>query len=151
VNIIFCLLYLILTGLVFFGVGRLIPYSWFNENKFPFSCCPVEKGGNIYLKLGIKKWQNKVPDMSKIFSNIMETKSLSNKTLVQIPVMIKETCVSEFTHCILCITGLGCMIIYKGIGGLIISLLNICGNSLFIMIQRYNRPRLIKYLSYIER
>ena len=60
-----CALYLAVTGIIAFLVGRIVPKSWFQEDRFPYRSYPVEQ--KLYRALRVKKWQSKVPDMSRIF------------------------------------------------------------------------------------
>ncbi len=57
---------------------------------------------------------------------------------------ILETCIAELIHILLCVFGFGCLRIWPGIGGLLISLLFAAGNLPFIIVQRYNRPRMVR-------
>lgn len=83
--------------------------------------------------------------MSKILPKIMPPKNLSGNFRERMPRMLQETCVAEMIHSVLCVTGLRCLRLYPGIGGFIIVILYIVFFNLpFIIIQRYNRPRLIK-------
>lgn len=146
-----CFLYLVITGIIAFFVGRIIPKKWFRYDMFPYKCYRFEKDGQIYDKLGIRKWQNKVPDMSKILPKMMPAKKLSGDIKERMPRMLQETCVAEFAHGVLCFTGLYCLKLYPGIGGLIITLLyNTFLNLPFILIQRYNRPRLARIAGKIQ-
>ena len=62
--------------------------------------------------------------------------------------MIEETCVAELTHGLLCIAGLVLLAIWPGTGGVILTVIYIVfGNLPFLLIQRYNRPRLQKLLA----
>lgn len=56
-----CLIYLAVTGLISFFVGRFLPKNRFRFDRFPFRPFPFEKNGDIYLKVGVKKWKEKVP------------------------------------------------------------------------------------------
>lgn len=67
-----CLLYIAALGVVFFVVGRLVPKSWFKADHFPWRCYSYEQA--IWKALRVKQWQAKVPDMSRIFTNIMPAK-----------------------------------------------------------------------------
>lgn len=60
--------------------------------------------------------------------------------------MIQETCIAEWVHGLLIVLGFGCIWIWDGMGGWIISVLYALGNLPYILIQRYNRPRLVKLL-----
>ena len=74
-----CLLYIAALGVVFFVVGRLVPKSWFKADHFPWRCYSYEQA--IWKALRVKQWQAKVPDMSRIFTNIMPAKKLKRQTL----------------------------------------------------------------------
>lgn len=143
-----CLLYIAAMGVTSFLLGRLLPKKWFDSRAFPYASFPFEKKGKIYEKLKIKKWQNKLPDMSRILPGLIPAKRISARpnaeTLQQ---MLQETCVAEFTHFLLCIGGMYCLRLWQGPGGVIVAVLNaLIGNIPFILIQRYNRPRLQKLL-----
>ena len=141
-----CALYLAVTGIIAFLVGRIVPKSWFQEDRFPYHSYPVEQ--KLYRALRVKKWQSKVPDMSRIFPALMPAKKLTADTFANLQGMIQETCVAEMIHSLLSLTGLACLAIWPGAGGIILTLVYILlGNLPFIMIQRYNRPRLQKLLA----
>lgn len=139
-----CTIYLATIGLLSFIIGRCLPKNIFNENLFPYKSLDWEKEGTIYTKLKIKKWQNILPDMSKIVPQFITQKKMSHDFKDNLPLMITETCIAEFIHFILCIAGLYCLSIWEGLGGLVMSTLNFFANLLYIIIQRYNRPRLLK-------
>lgn len=140
-----CALYLALTGIGGFLAGRLLPKHWLKPEKGLFRSFAFEKEGRIYECLGIRKWQNRVPDMSRILPFIMPPKNLVGDFEQRLPVMILETCAAELTHLVMSVVGLGCLWIWPGIGGVIVALMDIVLLNLpFILIQRYNRPRLIR-------
>ena len=62
----YCILYLIISGVIIFLIGRIYPRKWINENKFPFKSFKFEKEGKFYNKLRINKWKTKLPDASVI-------------------------------------------------------------------------------------
>lgn len=67
------------------------------------------------------------------------------------PRMIQETCVAEFIHAANCILGLYCLKIFPGIGGIIVVFIYaVVFNLPYILIQRYNRPRLIRLYKHLE-
>ena len=140
-----CALYAAVFGGLSFAVGRIVPKSWFHSDRFPFRCSEKEK--KLYAALRVKDWQSKVPDMSRLFKRIMPAKRINADTLSDLPRMLEETCVAEATHGILSLLGLGCMRLWKGIGGVLFAAAYILlGNVPFIIIQRYNRPRLQKLM-----
>ena len=138
-----CLIYIASVGLVSFIVGRLIPREFLDENSFPFRSFEFESGGRIYEKIGIKSWMNRLPDMSRMLPQLMPTKKLDGKMTEKLPVMIKETCIAELVHVLLIPSGFVCLFIWRGTGGVIFTVAYEVFNFLFILIQRYTRPRLV--------
>lgn len=143
-SILYCLIYLAMLGLTSFIVGRILPKKWFRYDRFPYRTYKWEDDGRIYRKMNIQKWQDRVPDMSKLFKKLMPAKKLEGDFVKSLPLMIEETCVAEFIHALLAVAGFGQLFIFPGIGGVICSILYMLGNIPFILIQRYNRPRLVK-------
>ena len=143
---IYCLCYAAGLGVVSFVLGRLVPKEWFDYTRFPYRSFAFEKGGKIYEAIGIAKWQSRVPDMSRIFPKLMPAKKIPARPDEQsLLVMIRETCAAEATHALLILAGLGLLAIWPGAGGIVLYLIYaIFGNLVFLIIQRYNRPRLVR-------
>lgn len=143
-----CALYLAGCGVFGFLFGRLLSKFPFRGKKGIFRCFAFEKGGTIYEKLKIRKWQARVPDMSKILPFLMPSKNLKGNFDQRLPTMIRETCVAELTHIVVSFLGLPCLWLWPGIGGAVITLFFILFLNLpFILIQRYNRPRLLRLMN----
>ena len=139
-----CMIYLAVTGILGFIIGRMLPHRWFQEDRFPYRPFSFEREGKLYEKIGIHTWQNKIPDMSRIFPKWMPTKCLDGNIPEKLPVMIKETCVAECIHVLLGIAALYCPYLWQTTGGIILTILYEIGNMAFILVQRYNRPRFTK-------
>lgn len=136
-----CVIYMAVLGVLSFVLGRLVPKAWFHADKFPYRTSEGEQ--KIFKALRVKSWQAKVPDMSRIFKRIMPEKKMTAETVADVPRMLEETCVAELTHALLSVLGLAMLWIWPGVGGIIVTAVYILlGNVLFIIIQRYNRPRL---------
>lgn len=147
------MIYFAFLGVVSFVLGRLLPKEWFCYDAFPYGPFGWEQGGAVYNRLHIRRWQNAVPDMSRIFRRWMPPKKLSGcPTAETLERMLQETCVAEFTHLWLCAAGLACLWIWPGAGGAALTVVYIAlGNLPFILIQRYNRPRLAKLMEKVRR
>ena len=142
-----CALYLSAIGVLSFLLGRVLPKGWIRGDRFPFRTGAAED--RVYCFLHVRVWQNRLPDMSRAFPSLMPPKNLSGNYRDRLPLMIRETCVAELTHVLLMIFGFHCVSIWHGIWGWILSLLFCLGNLPFVMIQRYNRPRLIRLAKWI--
>ncbi len=147
-----CFLYLAVLGTASFFVGRLLPKDWFSYEKPLFRCLPFEREGQIYNKLGVRRWKELLPDMSVLFPALMPSKKLpKDLTVEHLELMIQETCVAEWTHWLLCIAGFGCVLVWDGLGGWLVSLLYVLvANLPYIIIQRYNRPKLVRILHRLQ-
>ena len=143
-----CMLYLATLGIVSFLGGRLMPAGSFHADRFPFRSFAFERDGQIYDKLKIRRWKDKVPDMSKILPQTMVPKRLRLGVEQQrVSLLIQETCIAELVHVVLCFAGCLCLVLWPGPGGVVVTALYILlGNLPFILMQRYNRPRLMRLM-----
>lgn len=84
--------------------------------------------------------------MSRLFPKLMPPKKMPARPDEQtLLVMIRETCAAEATHTLLMLAGLGVIVIWPCVWGVMLYLVYaILGNLIFIIIQRYNRPRLVR-------
>ena len=139
-----CALFLTIAGLSGFVFGLMLPRNMFLPDKFPLKSFFWENEGKNYEKLYIRKWKNKVPDMSKICKHMVPKSFDIASDSSCLKQLIYETCVAEFIHWLLIVVGFYCTSIWQGTGGVVVSLLWMAGNLPFIFIQRYNRPKIIK-------
>lgn len=145
-NLLQCICYIAVLGVFSFFLGRILPKSWFHYDRAPFRAFAWEKNGQIYRKLGIQHWQSRVPDMSRIAPKLMPAKAMqTTPDQPQLLRMLQETCVAETIHALLCLLGLALLRLWRGLGGRVCYLVYVVfGNLPFILIQRYNRPRLAR-------
>lgn len=145
-NLLNCVLYIIITGIVIFFIGRIFPRKLIKENKFPFKSFKWEKEGKIYDRIKIKQWKTRLPDASLIigrfFPKFLPKKRIEGAKKAKVAVLVKESCIAESTHFLSALAGLFCIKIWR-FWGVIVSIIWALWNMLFILIQRYNRPRLI--------
>lgn len=150
--IVTCLLYIAVLGMAAFPFGRLLARCPLRTDGFPFRCAAWERGGKNYEKLHIRAWQNRVPDVSRWFPSLVPVKRLESPTPEGMGRMVRETCVAELTHVLLILLGLYCLRLWPGVGGVIFyCVYTLAGNVPFILIQRYNRPRLVRLQKAMEK
>lgn len=146
-----CFSYLMFIGLLSFFVGRILPKQWFSYERFPFRIFPFELDGKFYDVFGIRRWKGFVPDMSRVFPSLIPSKKLSGlPDSKEIELMLLETCIAEYVHALLGIVGFYCVHLWEGTGGWVLAFLFLLGNVPFWMIQRYNRPKLIRLLNKLQ-
>ena len=116
-----CACYLAGLGILSFVLGRLVPKTWFDYTRFPYRTFAFERNGKLYEALRVSRWQSRVPDMSRLFPKLMPPKKRPARP-------------DEQT-----------LLVRTGVWGVMLYLVYaILGNLIFIIIQRYNRPRLVR-------
>ena len=142
------ILYVAGVGILSQLIGPFLPRRWFHADHFPYRAFAWENGGKIYNKLGIRKWKDRVPDMSRIAKNMVAKKLPVGSSSAQMERLVQETCVAEMVHALLIIAGLWVLKLWPTVWGVLFYLVYaLLGNLPFIIIQRYNRPRLMKLFS----
>lgn len=139
----YSVLYIAGLGILSHFVGQALPRGRFDAQKFPYRSADWEKNGKVYEKLGIKHWKDYLPDMSKIMPDMVKKKMSAAKEQGT-DVLIAETCVAECVHWALIVLSLGIFLFWHSGWAVVFWLVyNLFGNVPFIIIQRYNRPRLV--------
>ena len=146
-----CALHVGVAGVVMRYIGNLYDRNWFLWDKFPYRPFFWEKSGKLYKKLRVKRWKDHVPDASKHHKDMYEKKVNIRPDKENLRRLIQETCVAEMVHYQLIILCLPVRRIWPGLGGWIVFGLCVLGNLVFAIIQRYNRPRLIRAYERLER
>lgn len=140
----YSLIYIAVLGVLSHFVGQALPRKCFDAEKPPYKAAKWEKGGKVYEKLGIKHWKDIMPDMSRIMPDMVKKKLTSENKERGMDTLIAETCVAECVHWGLIVLSFGILFWWRGLWAAVFLLVyNIFGNLPFIIIQRYNRPRLV--------
>ncbi len=113
----------------------------FRPDAFPFRPYAFERQGRFYEKLGIRRWKDRLPDMSKLL-RFLPRKAVGSRSAEQARRLVQETCLAETVHLCLMALSAPVLFIWPGWKGAILWAVYALGNVPFIMIQRYNRPRL---------
>lgn len=120
---------------------RLCPAAGLTPTGPPYRCRDWEKGGRVYNKLHIRRWKDRLPDMSRLMPDMVKKKLAAADPMS----LVQETCVAECVHCWLVALSVGMLFLWKSVWSWVLWLVyNLLGNVSFILIQRYNRPRLLR-------
>ena len=143
------LIFAVLGSSMFF-IGMAIPRDRFDYTNAFYRPWKWERNGAIYEKLGIKKWKDRVPDMSKFVTRMYRKKLSGLRSKEHIRQLIVETCCAEMIHVLSMLLSPIFMVLVAGRAGIVGMVLHVLGNVPFAIIQRYNRPRLVKILERTE-
>jgi glycosyl-4,4'-diaponeurosporenoate acyltransferase len=138
----YSILYIAALGVLSHVVGQLLPRSWFEAQRFPYRVHAWEK--KTYEALGIRKWKTKVPDMSRLLGDMLKKEVAPDDSAAGVDALVKETCVSECVHWLLIAATVPILLCWKKwVAVVFYAVYNLLGNLPYILIQRYNRPRLM--------
>lgn len=147
-QILAAVLYMLFLGVLCFPLRRLLKKLPLHAECIPFRSFAFEKEGRFYDHIRIRRWKRRLPDISRLFPTFVPEKKLqgeANETLLQS--LLQESCISELIHWLLIAAGLALFRIAPGYDGAVLyASYLVFGNLPFILIQRYNRPRLLRLL-----
>ncbi|MBQ0016999.1 MAG: hypothetical protein KBT30_00020, partial [Clostridiales bacterium] len=150
-----CLVIVLLPSLFIAIIIRFLPKSFFDANKRFFK--KSEKNKEFYIRIGIKNWKDKIPDFGQTV-NFKKDKFIKPNSLEYVEKFISETCYAEVLHISCCVSALISMWLTLLIlpsycfftMALPIAVVYVLFNMPSIMIQRYNRPRLMEHYTKLK-
>ena len=138
------LLYVLFLGIAAHYIGEALPRRWFHWDRFPFAPQRWERNGEIYRILHVADWKDHVPDMSRVMKDMVPKRLGTHATSADVWVLVRETCVAESVHLALCLLAPGIWFFWRNSMGVFLSCLTAVCNLPFVLIQRYNRPHLVR-------
>lgn len=120
-----------------------VPDSYYQNTKRWFLSFNFERQGEIWDDLfNVRQWKDSLPDSSAFLKNAYNKKQLPSTRTQQLEKFIIETKRAEHTHW-LSILPAPLFFLWNPVwAGWIMILYSLLANLPFILIQRYNRPRL---------
>lgn len=141
------LLIFILVSVAMTIICEKMPSSIYNYKKWLFREKKWEHGGRLYEHLfGVKRWKSKLPDISDFMKWRFNKKHLAESGSDYLSIFLTESCKSEFTHWMIILSTLLFRFWSDFTSTLFFLVLASLLNLPYIIIQRYNRPRLIHLL-----
>ncbi|CAM3571742.1 MULTISPECIES: hypothetical protein [Saccharibacillus] len=130
---------------------RFLPAAWYRKNDWFFAERSFEK--KAYKKIRLDRWKHKLPEAGGLWK--FQKKNLNEKITVDYAdKFILETKYGEVGHFAMAILGFACIAVnpheYVGMA-LICAGVNVVVQIPFCLIQRYNRPRLIRLRARLAR
>lgn len=132
-------------GILAHVIGEALPRRWFDASRFPYRAYAFERNGRFYEALGIRKWKNVLPDKSRIAPGTYRKAirgSVQQHSAAHMERLLQETCVAECVHWALLVISPILLFTMESPAAYVMTPLYGLSNLPYIMIQRYNRPRL---------
>ncbi len=129
---------------------HFIPSRFYDYKNIFFREKSIENRGLLYKKyFFIQKWKDKIPEAGKFLGlHPFSKKHFESKNKEYIERFILETCRGELAHTLPFLFLPICFVFSPPVASIIMSLYALFSNLPFIMVQRYNRIRLVKFLKY---
>lgn len=130
-------------------VDVIVPARFFDPDRWLFRTREWERGGDIYRIVRIDRWKDKLPSLSTW--DRFSKKHLNRVTPRYLQRFVFETCRAESNH-LRAIVSVVLMRLWTPLDlWLTCLVIALIGNIPFILIQRYNRPRLQRILARMDR
>lgn len=132
-------------GILAHVIGEALTRRWFDASRFPYRAYAFERNGQFYEALGIRKWKNVLPDKSRIAPGTYRKAirgSAQQHSAAHMERLLQETCVAECVHWALLVISPILLFTMESPAAYVMTPLYGLSNLPYIMIQRYNRPRL---------
>lgn len=137
-------------GVVSLGSGYLFhrrPASSFDHDSWLTRLRPFEADGRVYQRrLRILRWKDEVPEAGALFAGGISKARLPGRQTEQLERFVGETRRAEVTHWTVMLAGPFFFLWNPWYAGLLMQVYAVGANLPFIVIQRYNRARLLQVL-----
>ena len=138
-------------GIIAFFIGESIPRALYDPDRFPYRCYKWEKGGQIYERLGVKWRKSHGIDMSKLLKGVFPKQNTMSRDPAHLKRLVQEMCNAELVHWVLTCFSPVFIWLIEGWYGVAIAIGYAISNLGDVMIQRYNRPRILLILKRLEK
>jgi glycosyl-4,4'-diaponeurosporenoate acyltransferase len=135
----------VISTIVFLGV----PEKYLDHTRWLFKEKSWENGGSVYQKIfKVRKWKDKLPELSDFFHTTFSKRDITGYDPDYLEKYILESCRAEMSHWSIIILAFWSVVC----NDYVISMLIVATalNLPFIIIQRYNRPRILHLLNAVE-
>ncbi|WP_172256337.1 hypothetical protein [Saccharibacillus deserti] len=129
---------------------RFLPKSWYEGNDWFFAERSFEK--KVYKKIRLDRWKDRLPEGGGLWK--FQKRNLNEElNVAYADKFILETKYGEVGHLAMAILGFACIAVNPGdyVGmALLCAIVNLIVQIPFCLIQRYNRPRLVRLRARLE-
>lgn len=120
---------------------RLVEDSWLTRLR------PTEVGGLVYQRrLRILRWKDSLPEAGAVFAGGMSKARLAGRSTEHLERFVVETRRAELTHWTVMAAGPFFFVWNPWTAGVLMQVYAVGANLPFIVIQRFNRARLLQVL-----
>lgn len=124
-----------------------VPEKFLNYKKWLFRERIWENHGAIYQRLfRVKLWKKFVPELNDFIKSVFPKKKIMEYSNEYLNRYLVESCRSELAHWSIVL----CTLVFSFLDGNMTFIIALALNLPYIIIQRYNRPRVVSILEQID-
>ena len=138
-------------GILAYFIGESLPRSIYDPYRFPFKTYAWERSGRVYEKLGVKRRKAHAIDMSRFMKRSFPKQNTVTRDPGHLKRLVQEMCNAELVHWVLALLSPVFALLIEGWYGVVIAVFYALFNLSDVMIQRYNRPRILMILERLKR
>ena len=138
-------------GILAYFIGESLPRSMYDPCRFPYKAWQWEKDGRVYERLGVKWRKAHAIDMSRFMKRSFPKQNTVTRDPARLRRLVQEMCNAELVHWVLALLSPVFALLIEGWYGVVIAVAYALFNLSDVMIQRYNRPRIMMILERLER
>lgn len=138
-------------GILAYFIGESLPRSLYDPCRFPYKAGKWEKDGRVYERLGVKWRKSHAIDMSRFMKRSFPKQNTVTRDPARLRRLVQEMCNAELVHWVLALLSPVFALLIDGWYGIAISVGYALFNLSDVMIQRYNRPRIMMILERLEK
>ena len=129
-----------------------IPIDFFNPQHPFYLPRKWEQSGEIYQKIfHVRDWKKYIPSGAKVYAHTFKIKHLVSYDPGYVERWLKESCRAELCHWAMILPGF-IFFLWNSVGvGWWMVIYAVANNMVPIIVQRYNRPRVRKLLTRLQR
>lgn len=122
-------------------LAHRLPLSRLDHDGWLLRLRPVEHGGRVYERVGIRRWKDRLPEAGALFAGGMGKRALPGPGDGGVERFAQETRRGELAHW-LSLLGLPVFALWNPPAGVaLMALYGLAANLPFIAVQRFNRGR----------
>jgi len=140
----FNLFVFLISSIIVTLISTKLPDRYYNYRNWIYKERKWEKNGEFYQQMfKVKRWKKHMPEIADFINSVFSKKSIKEFDNAYIEKYLLESCRAEFAHwCIIFSSVM--FLFYAGTAAFIyMFLISVLIDVPFIIIQRYNRPRIL--------
>ena len=125
-------------------LAHLMPRGWFDPRAPLYRTRRFEREGRLYRAVGVHRWKDALPEAGNFFAGGFSKRSFAGAEAAYLDRYLAETCRAEASHWISASLSLTFFLWNPWYVGLFMIAYGLVTNLPFIIVQRYNRPRVAR-------